>query len=238
MLVVSGLREEYTGLKTNILTRQFPTAFSELHGLLADHDYMIKKSVPEVSPVQAFMAASTNFPDLNNTSASSTNIQALQQLVSQLGFQLQPVTQQPLQKSPQAFYTNSPGNSHGRAQNNRRGRGNQYNRGQGGGTRNQFPWASNQNTIFGTCNRCGIGHIPSQCPNRDPATLRGRQPSANYTDHRSQVSSSWLPDTGSNEHSAPDLSSIDYPEPYRGNDGLHVGNGQVYTHYPPHGSKP
>ncbi|GKB85022.1 nucleotide-binding alpha-beta plait domain-containing protein [Tanacetum coccineum] len=44
MLVVSGLREEYNGLKTTITARQSPTAFSELHALLSDHDYMLGKT--------------------------------------------------------------------------------------------------------------------------------------------------------------------------------------------------
>ncbi|KAL8252448.1 hypothetical protein R6Q59_036141, partial [Mikania micrantha] len=38
------LREEYNGLKSTLLARQFPTAFSELHGLLFDQNYMIKKT--------------------------------------------------------------------------------------------------------------------------------------------------------------------------------------------------
>ncbi|GKF87753.1 nucleotide-binding alpha-beta plait domain-containing protein [Tanacetum coccineum] len=46
MLVISGLREEYNGLKTTITSRQSPTAFSELHALLGDHDYMLKKTPP------------------------------------------------------------------------------------------------------------------------------------------------------------------------------------------------
>nr|GEZ89645.1 ribonuclease H-like domain-containing protein [Tanacetum cinerariifolium] len=45
MLVVSGLREEYNGLKTTITSRQSPTAFSELHALLSDHDYILGKLV-------------------------------------------------------------------------------------------------------------------------------------------------------------------------------------------------
>ncbi|KAJ9553489.1 hypothetical protein OSB04_017534 [Centaurea solstitialis] len=198
MLVISGLREEYNGLKSTLLGRQFPTAFAELHGLLSDHDYMIKKFPTEVSLPQAFTAVTNN---RNSAVPTATH----------------PVNTQPAQ----AFYTNRSGNSRGRG--SRRGRGN-YNRGQGGGNRNQFSWASNQNTVFGSCNRCGIGHIPSHCPNRDPATMRTRQPpSANFTEYRSQ---GWLPDTGSSHHVAPDLSSFDNSEAYYGEDNLHVGNGK------------
>ncbi|GJW04092.1 hypothetical protein Tco_1562948 [Tanacetum coccineum] len=51
MLAVSGLREEYNGLKTTITTRQSPTAFSELHALLSDHGYMLGKNSAPVSSI-------------------------------------------------------------------------------------------------------------------------------------------------------------------------------------------
>ncbi|XP_076881012.1 uncharacterized protein LOC143529003 [Bidens hawaiensis] len=43
MLAVFGRREEYNGLKSTLLGRQFPVAFNELQGLLSDHDYMLGK---------------------------------------------------------------------------------------------------------------------------------------------------------------------------------------------------
>lgn len=42
MFVVSSLRDEYNGLKSNLLAREHPIAFVELQGLLSDHDYMIR----------------------------------------------------------------------------------------------------------------------------------------------------------------------------------------------------
>ncbi|KAD4584816.1 hypothetical protein E3N88_22417 [Mikania micrantha] len=182
MLVILGLCEEYNGLKSTLLARQFPTAFSELHGLLSDHDFMIKKTAPDADALQA-----------------------IQQLATQLGLHLQPSPSPPAQ----SYYTNRAGNNRNRGSNNRftnnRGRSTSNNRNQGGGARNQFSWASNQNTVFGTCNRCGIGHLPSHCPNRDPATVRPRhQPSANFA-----APSTWLPDTGSSQHVSQDLSGMD-----------------------------
>nr|GEW19885.1 nucleotide-binding, alpha-beta plait [Tanacetum cinerariifolium] len=44
MLAVLGLHEEYNSLKTTITARQSPTAFTELHALLSDHDYMLGKT--------------------------------------------------------------------------------------------------------------------------------------------------------------------------------------------------
>ncbi|GJV93402.1 putative RNA-directed DNA polymerase [Tanacetum coccineum] len=183
MLVVSGLREEYNGLKTTITARQSPTAFSELHALLSDHDYMLGKTRTPIAPY-----------------------------------------------GPQAFYGARPSNNNRSNNNNNRGnrnnsRGNN-NRGHDNGR--QFDWASTQNTVYGTCNRCGIGHIPSQCPNRDPSTIRTR-PSANFANTRAQssnASANWHSDTGANSHVTPDLEAMDNSEAYYGDDALHVGNGK------------
>ncbi|GKE16497.1 hypothetical protein Tco_1424074 [Tanacetum coccineum] len=168
MLVFSGLREDLT-------------AFSELHALLSDHDYMLEKTRTPIAPY-----------------------------------------------GPQAFYGARPSNNNRSNNNNNRGnrnnsRGNN-NRGRDNGR--QFDWASTQNTVYGTCNRCGIGHIPSQCPNRDPSTIRTR-PSANFANTRAQssnASANWHSDTGANSHVTPDLEVMDNSEAYYGDDALHVGN--------------
>ncbi|KAJ0522439.1 putative RNA-directed DNA polymerase [Helianthus annuus] len=216
---VQGLREEYNGVKQNLLAREFTAVFSELPGLLADHEFLIKKPVPDVSPAQAFTASTAAQP----SPASNDTIQALQQIAGRLGFQLQPTTGLSPAPTPQPFYTNRSGpNNRGRGGRGRGGRGGN-NRSQVNNNRNQgqFSWASNQNTVYGTCNRCGIGHLPSQCPNRDPSTIRSRQPSANYADFRSQSDTpAWLNDTGSNNHVAPDMSGFDSATPYFGEDNL------------------
>lgn len=64
-----------------------------------------------------------------------------------------------------------------------------------------------------------------QCPDRDRTTIRFRQqPIVNYVKNRSQ-STTWLPDTGSNNHGSHDVFSLDSHTPYFGEDSLHVGNG-------------
>ncbi|GJT74228.1 putative RNA-directed DNA polymerase [Tanacetum coccineum] len=112
MLVVSGLCEEYNGLKTIIIARQSPTAFSELHALLSDHDYMLGKTRTPIGPYgpQAFYGAR---PSNNNRSNNNNNC----------------------------------GNRNNSRGNNNRGRDNGR----------QFDWASTQNTVYGTCNRCDTG---------------------------------------------------------------------------------
>ncbi|GKB96713.1 putative RNA-directed DNA polymerase [Tanacetum coccineum] len=112
MLVVLGLREEYNDLKTTITARQSPTAFSELHALLSDHDYMLGKTRTPIAPY-----------------------------------------------GPQYFYGAHPSNNNMSNNNNNRGnhnnsRGNN-NRGRDNGR--QFDWASTQNIVYGTCNRCDTG---------------------------------------------------------------------------------
>ncbi|MFS7950533.1 putative RNA-directed DNA polymerase [Helianthus anomalus] len=231
MLVVTGLREEYDGFKSQIVGRSSPTPFSDLFTLLADHEYMIKK--PDPSPAQAFTVTSNRpTPPSAAPSLPADTVQALQQIMSQLGLQVQPQTssQQPSEPQPQAFF-GSRGRGRSSSYRGRGGRGNSrynnnHNSYNNGNNRGQFNWASNQNTVFGTCNRCGIGHILSQCPNRDPSTLRTPPPSANYADYRSQASTTWLPDTGCNGHAAMDHNGLDHSEPYYGKDSLHVGNGE------------
>ncbi|GJZ64305.1 putative RNA-directed DNA polymerase [Tanacetum coccineum] len=77
MLVVSGLREEYNGLKTTITARQSPTAFSELLALLSDHDYMLEKTRTPIAPYgpQAYYGArpSNNNMSNNNNRGNRNN---------------------------------------------------------------------------------------------------------------------------------------------------------------------
>ncbi|KAK9051887.1 hypothetical protein SSX86_028515 [Deinandra increscens subsp. villosa] len=224
MLVVSGLREEYNGVKSAALSRQL--VFNELHALFADHEYMLQKPSPSVPPTQAFHTASSVNPPPSPV-ANADAIKAVQNLAAQLGLQLQlPAQTQP----PQAYYAGR--NNYRPRNNNRQGRTGSQARpnlpnGPPEGNRNSFDWATSKNTVFGTCNRCGIGHIPSDCPKRDPSTIRQRsQPSANFADYRSQAPNVWLPDTGSSHHVANDLSSFDSATSYNGTDNLRVGDGK------------
>nr|GEZ24385.1 putative ribonuclease H-like domain-containing protein [Tanacetum cinerariifolium] len=96
------------------------------------------------------------------------------------------------------------------------------------GNGRQFDWASTQNTVYGTCNRRGIGHIPSQCPVRDLSTIRTR-PSANFANtcaQSSNASANGHSDTKANIHVKPDLEAMDNSEAYYGDNALHVGNGK------------
>ncbi|KAJ9567488.1 hypothetical protein OSB04_003454 [Centaurea solstitialis] len=154
MLVVAGLRDEYNRVKQSLLARQFTAVFSELPGLLADHEFLIRKPVPDVTPVQAFMATTTAGSSLQ------TDIQALQQLVSRLA-------------------------------------------------------VAEEASIPVAVDVVGMKEVIEI------------KPSANYADTRSHASTSWLPDTGSNNHVAPDMMGFDSVESYYGDDNLHVGNGNA-----------
>nr|GFB45188.1 nucleotide-binding, alpha-beta plait [Tanacetum cinerariifolium] len=71
----SRLREEYNGLKTTIIARQSPTAFSELHAILSDHDYMLGKTrAPTPSITSSFAAnyavGSPNMPEARQAQLS------------------------------------------------------------------------------------------------------------------------------------------------------------------------
>lgn len=123
---------------------------------------MLKKSLPIVPPPQAFTATTTRTPN-STESLSQDPCKALNQLASQLGFNPQPTTQQ-----PQAFFTSHSQNNQIRGRttkNHGRGRARfSSNR----ATIEQFNWASNQNKVYESCDSCDIGHIPSDCANRDP----------------------------------------------------------------------
>ncbi|GJR37133.1 tryptophan synthase beta chain 1 [Tanacetum coccineum] len=120
ILVVSGLREEYNGLKTTITSRQSPTAFSELHALLSDHDYMLRQTRTPIAPY-----------------------------------------------GPQAFYGAHPSNNNRSNNNNNRGNRNNSrgNNNQGRGNGRQVDWASTQNRVYGTYNRCDTGANSHVTPN-------------------------------------------------------------------------
>lgn len=219
MLTIAGLREEYLGLKSNLLASSPPVKFNELHGLLNDHDYMIK-STASLPPSSATPQVFTAFAATGSALAPQTpTIESLQQ-------QLQLLTTQ-LNQQPTANYANRSNFSrNNRGSGRGGGRGPRGNRGRGGPTNQgsrQFAWASTQNTVFGHCNRCGIGHIPAQCPNQ-PGSSRG-SPQANYASSEAGSYTIWNPDTGANSHGTPDLASMDNSDVYSGNDSLRVGNG-------------
>ncbi|MFS7923079.1 putative RNA-directed DNA polymerase [Helianthus anomalus] len=241
MLTIAGLRDEYNGLKSNLLTRTPVVKFNELHGLISDYDFIIKTAVPPQvfaavanSPLIAAGTAAAGSTGVVSAaySAPPTSLDALQHqlqnlqlMAAQFGFQLNPASNNSSGQSQAYFAPRSSNNnrgSRGRGS-SRGGRGNRARESQG--TR-QFSWASTQNTVYGHCNRCGIGHIPAQCPNQSNAPRI--QPQVNYaaSEFGSQSTASWHPDTGANHHATPDMTNLDNSEAYYGNDSLLVGDGK------------
>ncbi|GJT42763.1 nucleotide-binding alpha-beta plait domain-containing protein [Tanacetum coccineum] len=86
MLSVSGLREEYNSLKTAITARQSPTAFSELHALLSDHDYMLGKTRAPAPYITSSFAA--NYA-VGSPSMPESRQAQLSELTAQLSGSLQ-----------------------------------------------------------------------------------------------------------------------------------------------------
>ncbi|GKE07761.1 nucleotide-binding alpha-beta plait domain-containing protein [Tanacetum coccineum] len=141
MLVVSGLREEYNGLKTTITTRQSPTAFSELHALLSDHNYMLGKTHASAPSITPSFAANNAVGSPSMTEPRQAQILKLAAQLSALGFHVSPIAP----SGPQAFYGARPNNINRSNNNNNRGnrnnsRDNNNNRGRSNGR--QFEWAS------------------------------------------------------------------------------------------------
>nr|GEZ55553.1 hypothetical protein [Tanacetum cinerariifolium] len=183
----------------------------------------LEKLVHQLPSITSSFAANYAVGSQSMPEARQAQLSELTAQLSALGFQVSPIAP----SGPQAFYGVRPSNNRNNNNNNRgnriNSRGNN-NRGRGNGR--QFDRASTQNTVYGTCNRCCIGHIPSQCSNRDPSIIRTR-PSANFANTRAQssnASANWHSDTGANSHVTPDLEAMDNSEAYYGDDALHVGN--------------
>ncbi|GJZ51573.1 calcineurin B-like protein 4, partial [Tanacetum coccineum] len=87
MLAVSGLHEEYNGLKTTITSRQIPTTFSELHALLSDHDYMLGKTRAPAPSITSSFAANYAVGSPSMPEARQAQLSELTAQLSALGFQ-------------------------------------------------------------------------------------------------------------------------------------------------------
>ncbi|GKB04033.1 putative ribonuclease H-like domain-containing protein, partial [Tanacetum coccineum] len=122
-----------------------------------------------------------------------------------LGFQVSLIAP----SGPQAFYGVRPSNNNRNNNNNNRGN-------------------RNNSRVYDTCNRCGIGHIPSQCPNCDPSTIRTRPSRLKrlWARVRRLPSANWHLDTRANSYVTLDLEAIENSKAYYGDDTLHVGNGK------------
>nr|KAJ0193130.1 hypothetical protein LSAT_V11C800422040 [Lactuca sativa] len=192
MLTISGLRDEYNGLKSNLLARHPPITFSDLHGILSDHDYMINKSatVPITASPQVFVAATGGTPSnsLPDITTIQSQLNSLSLLASQLGYQLNPIGSNNTQT--QANYASRPpsnrNNRRGNFRGNSRGQYSTYGR-DNNPPNQQFQWASTQNTVYGHCNRCACSDVGSTS------------------------ATTWFPDTGANSHVTPDLSNQRIP---------------------------
>ncbi|GJR60154.1 nucleotide-binding alpha-beta plait domain-containing protein [Tanacetum coccineum] len=122
MLVVSGLCEEYNGLKTTITARQSPTAFSKLHALLSDHDYMLGKTRAPASSITSSFAANYAVGSPSMPEARQAQLSELTAQLSALVFQVSPI----IPSGPQAFYGARSNNNNNRSNNNNN-RGNRNN---------------------------------------------------------------------------------------------------------------
>ncbi|GJW87165.1 putative RNA-directed DNA polymerase [Tanacetum coccineum] len=80
--------------------RQSPTAFSELHALLIDHDYMLGKTCAAAPFITSSFAANYAVCSPSMPEARQAQLSELTAQLSALGFQLSPI----VPSGPQAFY--------------------------------------------------------------------------------------------------------------------------------------
>jgi hypothetical protein len=97
MLTIAGLREEYNVIKGNLLTRLPPVRFNELHGLLCDHDYVFTKTLTpqaflaNTAPISQPPTATVSSVQQPNLDQLQQQLQSIQLVASQLGYQLNPL---------------------------------------------------------------------------------------------------------------------------------------------------
>ena len=107
MQATFGILDEYSGLKSNFLARSPPITFPELYGLLSDHEFMIKRSLPAVP--HAFTGVVPGIVS-RIPAAPQAQMTTLQQLAAQLGYQISPIVA--TNNQPQAFYPNRTSNNY------------------------------------------------------------------------------------------------------------------------------
>nr|KAJ0193051.1 hypothetical protein LSAT_V11C800451440 [Lactuca sativa] len=157
---------------------------------------MIKKStsLPITTSPQVYVVATTggtSTTSLPDIAAIQSQLNNLQLFASQLGCQLNPMSSQNTQT--QAYYASRPSNN----------RDNQNVEAIFVATHEVTRII--ENTVYGHCNRCSIGHLPSQCPNQ-PNMSNSQTSIATYS------AATWFTDTGENSHATPNLSNLDNSE--------------------------
>nr|GEU34866.1 putative polyprotein [Tanacetum cinerariifolium] len=156
---VADIRSSSQRERWEAYARLYKKVRARSHGLMLGNGLGLQGSSEQLEKGSSRHVFTTTTSGTSSQTGTSQQdpMQALTQLASQLGFNLQPLTQQ-----AQAFNTSYSQNSRGRG----RGQNNRTNRG-------QFNWASNQNAFYGTCNRCGAAHIPSDYPNPSDSSSIG-----------------------------------------------------------------
>nr|GEZ29894.1 nucleotide-binding, alpha-beta plait [Tanacetum cinerariifolium] len=91
---------QYNGLKTTIAARQIPTAFSELHALFSDHDYMLGKTRAPALSITSSFAVNYAVGSPSMLEARQAQLSELTAQLSALGFQVSLIAP----SGPQAFY--------------------------------------------------------------------------------------------------------------------------------------
>ncbi|GJZ34003.1 hypothetical protein Tco_0579439 [Tanacetum coccineum] len=125
-----SLREEYNGLKTTITARQSPTAFSEVHALLSDHDYILGKTRAPARSITSSFATNYAVGSPSMPEARQAQLSELTAQLSALGFQVSPIAP----SGPQAFYgarssNNNRNNNNNNCGNRNNSHGNNNNQG-------------------------------------------------------------------------------------------------------------
>ncbi|KAM1171421.1 hypothetical protein ACFX2G_022146 [Malus domestica] len=238
-VTLNGLPDEYESFIDSIMLRISTTTLDELHGLLINKEVFMHRKKNNVAssasePFQAF-AAQYQPPLLPTPSQFYNFPQAF-------------AAHQSSYSAPSKFHTNnrgrgfSPRNPRGNFSKNSNNRG-QFNNSGGNhgnyrnfsGNRNHFGGNRSQFNNSGGRTSCQIcnsfDHEALDCYARMNHAFAGKIPPAQlaamcvHTNFKPS-SPTWLMDSGATSHIVNDISAIQAPRPYSGDDKVYVGDGQ------------
>ncbi|KAM2632205.1 hypothetical protein EV1_022967 [Malus domestica] len=219
---LAGLPDEFESFIDSLMLRLSSTSLDELHGLLLTKELSMSRRKKLSSTTEPFHAFSVQ------------SQAPLLPTPSTLAFAAQ---NHPSQPNSSRFYLNRGRNTNRGSQfNNNRFHSNRGSRGNSrGNSSHRGQYQGSRGSSFSSysigCQICGsTSHEALDCFDRMNPELSGRIPSAKLAAMCAHYSSkplpSWLIDSGATSHITNDITTINSPTPYTGEDKVYIGDGK------------
>ncbi|GAA0149587.1 hypothetical protein LIER_08725 [Lithospermum erythrorhizon] len=200
--VLTNLRAEFSEVRTNILPRVAQTSIADAKSQLMAYEYMLAKSLGLQAPAPTPSAISQPKPPAPSVHYVQRTTPAQRQYQQpRTTFQPRGTTRPNVQRSG--------------------GRSCQNFQQQTGRFQLRSNWESHIQ-----CQLCGQrDHLATACPQHLQFTSSPSVNSVGYYRVPSSGSSPWYPDTGATNHVTPNLSQLQFHDPYYGPDSVRVADG-------------